>query len=916
MKILIVDDNATNRKLLKVQLEAEGHIALEAEDGGKALDLLRQEMVDAIISDILMPRVDGYKLCYEIRKDPKLQTIPLIMYSASYTSPADEKFAHELGVDMFIKKPSEFFVIKDALQKVKHSEQYLKPRYLKQQPELEVVREYSERLVAKLEEKLSELEKTTQELRHLSKAVEQTADNIVITDKDGMIEYVNPAFEKLTGYTSDEVKGKTPRILKSGKQNDSFYEALWQVILDGRTFRAVFANKKKNGELYYEEQTITPLIDKQGKITHFVSSGRDITDRKRSEEQLAAAHSQLRHLLEHSPAVIYTLAIEGDRITPATVSANIERLLGYRVEEAKKFDWWESSLHQDDRGKTLSGVAETIKQGIFTCEYRVRHKQGHYVWVEDNRRVVRDEDGKPVEIAGVWTDITERKRAEMKLKESENQFRLIAENVADLIVLLDVNGNRIYNSPSYKHILGDPESLKNTLSFNDIHPDDRERIKSIFFDTVKTGVGHRAEFRFIQKDGGIRDVESSGSAIFDENGKVYQILVVSRDVTEQKKIEAQFLRAQRLESIGALAGGIAHDLNNVLSPILMSVDILKKRNKDEETQRFLSILESSALRGSGMIKQVLTFARGVEGERASVQCAHLIREMERIIAETFPKSIQLRVDLPKNLWTIFADATQLHQVFLNLCVNARDAMQNGGVLTISAENVMIDENFAKMQINAKPGRHVVIRFTDTGMGIPANVIDKIFDPFFTTKEVGKGTGLGLSTTHSIVKSHSGFINVYSEVGKGTKFSVYLPAETMTKSEEIETDQIELANGQGELILIVDDEASIRDICRVTLEAYHYRVLTASDGTDAIIQFTKRMNDIRLVITDMVMPFMDGRATIRAINKLNPKVKIIATSGLTAEENSVDRHDLTIFSFLTKPYTAKTLLTTVAEALAK
>src|ERR1051326_2567580 len=243
-------------------------------------------------------------------------------------------------------------------------------------------------------------------------------------------------------------------------------------------------------------------------------------------------------------------------------------------------------------------------------------------------------------VTGMAQDITERKLAGEKLRESEEQFRMIAENVADLIVVLDTAGNRLYNSPSYTNILGEPDLLKGTPSFDEVHPEDRERIKSLFFDTVRTGIGHRAEFRFINKDGAIRDIESNGSAIRDENGNVSRVLVVSRDITEKKKLEAQFLRAQRMESVGALAGGIAHDLNNVLAPILMAVEILKKKHPDNDTQRILNTLESSAQRGSGMIRQVLTFARGIEGERAPVQVGHLIPEMEKIIPATLPKTIQ------------------------------------------------------------------------------------------------------------------------------------------------------------------------------------------------------------------------------------------------------------------------------------
>src|ERR1041385_710001 len=370
----------------------------------------------------------------------------------------------------------------------------------------------------------------------------------------------------------------------------------------------------------------------------------------------------------------------------------------------------------------------------------------------------------------------QRKQSEEKLRQSEDQFRLIMENVADLIAVLDLKGKRLYNSPSYKNVLGDPEELLGTDSFMEIHPEDRGKVKQIFQETLRTGVGQRTEYRFLLNDKSIRHIESQGSVIRDRNGNVTNVVVVSRDVTERKNLEAQFLRVQRMESIGTLAGGIAHDLNNVLAPIMLSIQILKKRYSIEADQKLLKALESSAKRGIGMVKQVLTFARGVEGERVPLQIKHLVSEMEKIMRETFPRSIHALTKIAKEPWTISGDATQLHQVLMNLCVNARDAMPNGGTLTIEIENTGIDEQYVRMHPEARPGPYTLLTVHDTGTGMPPEILDKIFEPFFTTKEIGKGTGLGLSTVIGIVKNHRGFINVYSEVGHGTKFHIYLPAQ--------------------------------------------------------------------------------------------------------------------------------------------
>jgi nitrogen-specific signal transduction histidine kinase/ActR/RegA family two-component response regulator len=399
----------------------------------------------------------------------------------------------------------------------------------------------------------------------------------------------------------------------------------------------------------------------------------------------------------------------------------------------------------------------------------------------------------------------------------------------------------------------------------------------------------------------------------DEGGNPKGILSVNSDVTVQRSIQAQLMRSQRLESLGTIAGGIAHDLNNVLTPILMGAESLQVQYVDEVSRNIIDIITRSAERGAGIVRQVLSFARGIEGDRKEVQLTHILREIERIILETFPKSIELRCETPKGLWPVSGDATQLHQVLMNLCVNARDAMPNGGRLTLHAENIRLDETFARMNIEAKPIRYVMLKVEDIGSGMPPDVLEKIFDPFFTTKAPGKGTGLGLATTLSIVKSHGGFINVYSEVNKGSSFKVYVPAVEQgapVSAEELE----EIPMGEGELILVVDDEAAVRDITRRILESYGYRVVMAGDGTEALALYVQNKGEIRAMITDMMMPYMDGTSTIRAIRKIDPGARIIATSGLMTNEYAKEAAGLGVQAFLTKPYTAKTFMKTLRDVL--
>jgi CheY-like chemotaxis protein len=369
-----------------------------------------------------------------------------------------------------------------------------------------------------------------------------------------------------------------------------------------------------------------------------------------------------------------------------------------------------------------------------------------------------------------------------------------------------------------------------------------------------------------------------------------------------------------MESIGTLAGGIAHDLNNVLSPILMAIDMLQLKATDEASKKWFDVLRTNAERGGNMVRQVLSFARGVEGERVALQPKHLIKEIVKILRETLPKSIEISFQIPGDLWIISADATQMHQVLMNLCVNARDAMPEGGAISIKAENVFVDENYARMHLEAKPGRFVMITVSDTGPGMSPEIQSRIFEPFFTTKEMTKGTGLGLSTALTIVKSHGGFINVYSDLHKGSQFTLYLPAVDMPGAADAAALQTDFPLGNGELVLVVDDEESIREITRGTLETFGYNVLTAADGTEALALYADKKNEIAVVLTDIVMPFMDGPATIRALQRMNPSVRIIAASGLGVGQRAGEGPLEGVSIFLNKPYTAEKLLNALAQVL--
>ena len=501
-------------------------------------------------------------------------------------------------------------------------------------------------------------------------------------------------------------------------------------------------------------------------------------------------------------------------------------------------------------------------------------------------------------------EIQERERSQQKIREQA----ALLDVASDAIILRDLSSHILFWNKGAERLYGwkAEEALgKNATQL--LYQETSSQLQHHQEILAEHG-SWQGELHQITKEGKDIIVASRWTLVRNEDGQPKFILTVNTDITEKKQLEAQFLRAQRMESIGTLASGIAHDLNNALAPILISVQCLEQKIKDEQSQRLLKILEKNTKRSSDLVKQVLSFARGLEGQRTTLQVGHLITDIEQIVKQTFPRSIEIHTDVSTpNLWTISGDATQLHQVLMNLCVNACDAMPEGGILEISARNVWIDENYARMNLDAKVGIYIVITVSDTGMGIPREIVDRIFEPFFTTKELGRGTGLGLSTVMGIIKSHGGFINVVSEVGNGTKFNVYLPVTQTSTTGDINEEGNEVPRGHGELILVVDDEDSIREITKTALEANSYKVLLASDGIEAVALYSQHKEEISVVLIDMMMPSMDGPTTIRVLQKINPQVKVIGISGLVSNHEMIAILGNTVKTFLSKPYTSNELL---------
>ena len=628
-------------------------------------------------------------------------------------------------------------------------------------------------------------------------------------------------------------------------------------------------------------------------------------ERERSDRTLAESKERYRHLIEQSPDG-YMVHCDG-RIVFANTAAL--KLLGANRPDQLVGTPYLDSVAPEFHEIVSRRVAKVEGDGCNPpLEVRCVRLDGTTVPVEGISNPFIYEGRPAVQV--VLHDITERKR-------SEARFRRLVDSNAQGVIFWKTNGEITGANDAFLSLVGysRKELEAGQVNWVALTPPEYIDLDERCLDQIAArGVCESYEKEFFRKDGS-RVAILLGAAAFEDSPEEGVCFVV--DLTERKKLEQQSLRAQRVESIGTLAGGIAHDLNNSLGPIIMSLDLLAVRFPDPESQELLAIVNSSAHRGADMVRQVLSFARGVEGRRMEVQVKHLVREIEKITNDTFLKNIQVRTIVPHDLWTVLGDPTQLHQVMLNLCVNARDAMPNGGTLTMSAKNLNVDAHYAGMSLNgdAKEGPFVCLQVKDSGTGMPPEVMELIFDPFCTTKDVGKGTGLGLSTSLAILKSHGGFIRVYSEMGKGTTFNVYLPAQTESSPESEAAIAATMPRGNGELILVVDDEAAVRQITQQTLEIFGYRVVLAVDGVEGVAVYARLGEEIAAVITDMMMPVMDGPATIEVLRRMNPAVRIIGASGLAADGQVARSVSLGVKHFLPKPFTAETLLKALKDVLA-
>ncbi len=779
---------------------------------------------------------------------------------------------------------------------------------------------------------ISERVETDLQIKRMSIAIEQSFTSIVITDLNAVILYANAHFWKITGYDVGELLGKNMATMKSGLTPKETIQSLWKTILAGKVWEGELVNKKKNGELYNESVIISPIKNSFGVIDNYIAIRQDITTRKKNDAELEWNISLLQLMANSSPLGFLVVDNRDDRIL----------YFNHRFCEI----WGITDLEERMKAEGMKNndiipycIPILVDPVAFGESCKPLQDVNNTVVVEDEiqflnsvtiRRYSTQIRGKQGQYFGrfyIFEDITNQKLAEEQLKENERtvstklnvaegrikDMSFFLDQASDAIIVTTVDDEIVYVNDSVQLMYGwkadELINKKFTNQFYNANTSKKNNVNGIL-SALKWEDDHEHQI----KSGMNIWVHLSATVVTESLTGEKSILYVITDISKSRQLQEQATHSQRLESIGTLASGIAHDMNNILGPILIALSHFDRLLTDDKSRNMNKLLQANVRRGADLIKQILGFSRNNQNDILIVQMKHLVREIEKLIRETFPKSIIFEFFPSKELFPVMANPTQMHQVLLNLCVNARDAMPTGGKLEIRAENVVFDKNSFMQNINANVGPYCRISISDTGTGIPESIISKIYDPFFTTKGVGKGTGLGLFNVATIIKAHKGFIDLTSEPGKGTTFTIYLPAASSGNIEKVMEDSGDFPKGNGETILLMDDEVVIRDITKATLEDYNYNILTASNGAEGLGIYAANKDTIKIIVLDVMMPHLDGPSTVRAIQTMDNIPGIVIMSGIHANVKVMKELGLPESQFITKPFPIDTLLKVIHSIL--
>ncbi|MGA2016438.1 MAG: PAS domain S-box protein [Opitutaceae bacterium] len=761
------------------------------------------------------------------------------------------------------------------------------------------------------QEALAENERKYREL------VENANSVILRWTRGGVITFLNEFGQKFFGYTDAEIQGRhmvgtiiSPESETTGRD---LGQLMSQIGTSPEMFaQTVFEHTRRNGEKVWVAWTNKPVLDEHGQTNEILSIGSDITGRRRVEEALKREEALFADLANTIPDHIYFKDRQSRfiRINEA-MARSFELRSAAEAVGKTDFDIF-GAEHAQQAFADEQRIMETGKP-LIGVEEKETWPDGHVTWVSTTKMPVRDAQGRITGMVGISRDVTEHKLAEAQVREqneilSKSHEGVMIVNLDNKIALWNRGAEEIFGWSAAEAVGQLPEAL---FQLED------QAIVSALRTAVERDGFWNGEMKMRDRKGRSLVVDNRVTLVRDEAGRPRARLSFLADITEKKLLEEKFLHAQRLESIGTLAAGIAHDLNNVLAPIMFAEPLLRESLSTPRDLKILDTLKQCATRGVGLVRQILGFVHATAGELQPTQVKHIARDIINVVEETFPRAIELEQTIPSDLWPVMGNATQIHQVLLNLCVNARDAMPQGGTLKITAANRRLDATQAGAIPGGKPGAWVVLEVSDSGTGIPPDVLERMWTPFFTTKGLTKGTGLGLSTVRGIVLNHDGFIELDTEVGRGTTFRVFLPAVESDTPQTTSASPFEIPKGNGELILLVDDDAPIREIGTAILQEHGYRVVSCADGVEAILAFISRAEEIALVITDVDMPRLGGTELARTVSQIRPDIQLLAISGLSpveSDDSAVSAAIKVTHEFLLKPFKAAELLGVVHRLL--